>query len=834
MKHTLVALAIIFLAVAAPAPALGAAKFIEEPATERVDGDVRITFTVDRPADVAVAIVDKEGRVARHLAAGALGENAPAPLAKNALSQTLTWDGRDDRGRRAPKGDYSVRVGLGLTAVFDKVLGWNPKMVGEIKALAVDGDGRLYCFNGYSVPGLVVFDREGEYVRTLIPHDATKARGIRTLRREDGERVPYLTNMRDPYPFVQLGISSLRSSGSMVVTPGGRVVIAGPKRTGVAVLGADGRIPERLLGAAALPAAAKGIAGLAAAADGKALYASAAGKQAAVYRIPWNGRPGRAKVFTTDLESAGELAADAEGNVYVCDRAAGCVAVFDSTGKPRRAIETKDAWQVAVHPKTGAVYVAARRSLTKFADWQSEAAGWTRPLPEVPGNTPPVMALDPTGETPVLWIGCPQQRNYSKYVLWRIEDLGEKPGEPTEFAYRGPNALYSPVHIAVDPARDEVYVREWRESWRGQWFKRIDGETGEMEKLPIRGNEMAIGPNGYLYCRKAQQVGSWITRYDHAGKVVPFKKVMNPPQAGDRPGLWVLDSLRGATAIGMKGFDVAPNGDLYVLRYFSARGGKGPWKKKGFEFPEFPPGVGFLTPLIDVYGPEAGLKTEGIVAYFKQGACGVEVDRGGNIYVSEHITPKGRYYAEPLADQLPTPTGAGNRLFELKNGRLNWYLFNTGSLFKFGPDGGTIRPAKETDPGAQFAGTRGNNTRYVTVKGALWQHFGVAPSPADTNRGHNGGCVCTNNRFDLDAFGRVYVPDVHRFCIDVLDANGNRLTSFGRYGNADDRRPGIPINWGSFVGWSRKAVYVCDNLNRRILRVRLEYHVEKAAKVPAG
>ena len=180
---------------------------------------------------------------------------------------------------------------------------------------------------------------------------------------------------------------------------------------------------------------------------------------------------------------------------------------------------------------------------------------------------------------------------------------------------------------------------------------RFDGATGRREDLSIRGDEMDVGPDGLLYCRsfRGGEVGSWITRYDRSGKVVPFKKARNPPAAGKHPGLWVLGSLRGATAVGMKGFDVAPNGDIYVLRYFSARGGKGPWIKKGYKFPAMPPGVGFLTPLIDVYGSEGELKRSGIVAYFMQCACGVRVDRAGNIYVADHIKPKGVYYAAGLA-----------------------------------------------------------------------------------------------------------------------------------------------------------------------------------------
>ena len=137
----------------------------------------------------------------------------------------------------------------------------------------------------------VVFDRAGKYVRTLLPHDPSKAPAIRTLLREDGLRVPLLHNMRDPYPFVQLGLNRLRSSGSMVVTPGGEVLIAGPKGNRLMVLGADGSITRPLLGPAVLPDGAGGVCGLALSPDGKYLYASGPGPGGAGRRR--DAHPGR-------------------------------------------------------------------------------------------------------------------------------------------------------------------------------------------------------------------------------------------------------------------------------------------------------------------------------------------------------------------------------------------------------------------------------------------------------------------------------------------------------------------------------------------------------------
>jgi hypothetical protein len=467
--------------------------------------------------------------------------------------------------------------------------------------------------------------------------------------------------------------------------------------------------------------------------------------------------------------------------------------------------------------------------LVKFAGPSSDKPDWTLPLPKAAGNPRTVFALDASGTRPLLWVGGSSE--YSPFTLWRIEDLGDRPGDPVEISDRGSVGMLSPVHLAADPVRDEVYVREWRGSWRGQWVVRFDGRTGQRTDLKVRGNEMDVGPDGLLYsrCFHGGEVGSWIHRYDREGRAVPFAQAVAPLPKSDPTGLWVLDSLRGATAVGMKGFDVAPNGDIYVLRYFSARGGKGPWLQQGFQFPELPQGVDYLTPLIDVYGRDGKLKTGGIVKYFRQGACGLRVARDGSIYVADHIRPVDQPYPEDLAAKLPAPGQPD--MWAWPHGSHNGYLFNYGSLFKFGPAGGNIAPAGGETPGALFAGTRGKASQFVTVQGALWRHRQISPVPADTDSGHS-GCVCTNGRFDLDGFGRIFVPDACQFRVLVLDAAGNRVASFGRYGNADDKSGQIALNWAAFVSCSRGSVYLADNLNRRLLRVELGHVAEETRDIP--
>lgn len=64
-------------------------------------GGVNIAFALTEPGEVSVVIESPTGRTVRTLArqfAGEAGQNS------------VSWDGRDDSGRRVPAGQYRCRV----------------------------------------------------------------------------------------------------------------------------------------------------------------------------------------------------------------------------------------------------------------------------------------------------------------------------------------------------------------------------------------------------------------------------------------------------------------------------------------------------------------------------------------------------------------------------------------------------------------------------------------------------------------------------------------------------------------------------------------------------
>jgi hypothetical protein len=115
------------------------------------------------------------------------------------------------------------------------------------------------------------------------------------------------------------------------------------------------------------------------------------------------------------------------------------------------------------------------------------------------------------------------------------------------------------------------------------------------------------------------------------------------------------------------------------------------------------------------------------------------------------------------------------------------------------------------------------------LQGALWMRAGFSHVGQCSNNDH---CHCAGTDFDMDDFGRIFAPDTGRFRVGVLDANGNELVSFGRYGNQDCAGPEIAFGWIIGVAVTDRYAYVADLLNKRVLRVKLHYVASAVAAIP--
>ncbi|MFH1022628.1 MAG: hypothetical protein V1809_04510 [Planctomycetota bacterium] len=777
-----------------------------QPPSAKASGDkVTISFSVKTSCDAAVWVEDGAGKIVRHIAAGMLGENPPEPF-KKGLGQELEWEGKDDAGQPAPAG-CKVKVGLGLGTKFDKILGWNGQKIGWVQGFDLGPKGEIYVLTTnetyFTSPTVQVFTREGKYLRTIMPYPANlpdeAIAGLGFVSFPGQGRQPKIhdTLYLDLYPGYNSDFSTC--GNSLTVLPDGRVALVGPLGWlhgdgRLLLIGADGSVPKgSYLGPLLSAKSADGRVHLCLSPDGKRIYFSGLrqnqkGKEAArpvIYRTTWEEK-GEPAVFAGEAGQEGSdekhfndprgLAIDPEGRLYVADHFNHRVVALDPEGKFIGAATVEFPDKVAVHPKTGAIYVLTATSRDEKetpANWYGRAwevkklikldglkngrQEWSVDLPRCfsSGN----LVLDAGVDPPVLLVGG------IPGGLVQFVDRGAKAEEPKElFPYQ--QGLCRPMYLAVDRAREELYVRDYSD--RIGWV-RFDGRTGTRQDLKFKESpsagpsDVAVGPDGFLYFANREGV---VARFDRDEKPVPFaatgKNEIGFP--GDELG-------RGEKSRGVRGLCVSPAGDVYALLYASGHTSKQTYVA------------------LDVFDAKGARKFERMLK-MSVFAGGVRVDRQGNIYVSD-TNGKLRDAFKGVAD-LP-----------------KCYQRANGSLFKFTPPGAGGEPK------------------------LLWEYPEVSTS------GSSRDCACFTPRFDLDGFGRIFTPDVLRFSVTVLDAGGNALGRFGGYGNMDSQGPGssvpspeISLGWPQHVAVSDEAVYVSDMLNRRVLRAKLVYAATAECPAP--
>jgi len=166
--------------------------FVQQPTmVSNGSGGYTITFQVSQNTDVEVSIVNvAQAKVIRHLAAGVLGTNPPAPLAANSLSQTLTWDGKDDFGVAVASQGLNARVRAGASPKLVNLLGENLYSFGSgTPTILTAPSGSVYMLG--KAGGLFTFirkyDASGNYIKTifppsaLYPSDSMKGWGINVI-----------------------------------------------------------------------------------------------------------------------------------------------------------------------------------------------------------------------------------------------------------------------------------------------------------------------------------------------------------------------------------------------------------------------------------------------------------------------------------------------------------------------------------------------------------------------------------------------------------------------------------------------------------------------------
>ena len=605
-------------------------EFAVKPRIRKQGPSCVISFESRAACDATVAVIGPDGRIVRHLASGVLGRNAPWPLKQGALSQSIAWDGNDDFGRPVPTG-CAVRVGLGLKAEYDRSLGWSPGKTSQRMGFAVGPGGRLYVLDGGVRQGqgvcfgVRVYDREGRYLRQVSPPPAHVAPEVATIewnRTSQGGLVP---RTRVGYYGVTLtreeGLGEACTWQTPVVTRDGKFVMISRSsreqraRKLVVLDGRDGRIGKgdvilidkdsELMGVGRVHNG--GPVCMALSPDGRWLYlGSPEGLEGVhgVFRVDIAGR-GRARLFLGERNRAGRdnahfssprgVACDSKGNVYVADRGNDRIQVFTAGGRFLKTIPVTSPNQIAVHRKTGEIYVMQllrkdglpRRQMTllKLGGLDDPAVRFRRPAIQCDHNEElalrsPLLAVDDSGDETYLWL------KLSGNHIARFRDAGTRlqtvsAGEVNKVTrgWNKWNPLADRCQITADPVHEELYIREDGMCGAGAMI-RVDGRSGKVLDscgqqdtgmvTPFGVENVRVSWGGRVYYRTGHR-GEWLTCYDPETKqLVPLPgATWTAQQQGSveykgRPYRAVYIPASGGARTFQDVMGVGLNGDLYI------------------------------------------------------------------------------------------------------------------------------------------------------------------------------------------------------------------------------------------------------------------------------
>ena len=825
-------------AVVAAEPA-GPLAFTRAPGATRAGGGLLVEFALSRGADVEVSVLDAKGKVVRRLAAGVLGAAAapPAPL-QAGLAQKLPWDGRDDYGQAVndPAG-CSMRVRAGMGVRLDRIVGGDPyaywsHQSGQgdhaqwsLAGLEAKADARVYLLahtTFYGYPALRQYDARGNYVRTLFPPPAGRAAedvaGWGVNARPDGTyalRAGFGWNSAVPNRPSLCGGSGGGGTwcGLLMPTPDTRsLCVMSPPRVGNSrmTIGADGTlrkieqapllagqdVPKRLTGpfysAFAPDGKTQYVSGLCAADEKGRPLTAGPWRDGQVWKIDAGTR--QASAFfaldetnsTATREAIGHsdpnpyaaiqgLAVDPAGRVFVCDRQNRRVLVLDPQGRIVRAIPLANADAVAVHPKSGAIYVTTRfgnysgngeLKLLKFGDWsQDDAPAQELSLFKGIGKFRDCsrLAVVEDGGEVLVWVA------YTTLPARVYRDTRAGLELVKDFYQAGTQRALDMRHMMLDQATGDAYISDGHGFlFRvGDWNEPTFELCMQDDKTRLAASSIAIDARRrHLFTHFHWKNGVYRWSMD-AGRFAPAPVGPHGHQVTQQVTCsWIF------TGLGERGMAVGPGGGLATL---------GVLPDKDNRADDYSGPLHFFRPDAE-RAPWQPLRFRRFGGA-KPNSGGIRFDLRGNLYVGLQDGP---------ARQLPPPFDKDRD-----------FAASTGRIYKYAPTGpaggGDLFPTEPAAPAKIYD-----------------VHYGpLAPSSRTP-------------RFGVDGWGRIYYPTGLLPRVSVIDNEGNAILAFGTYGNRDstgglggDLVPtrDVPLGWVSSVDADDDFICVSDVLNVRLLRL---------------
>lgn len=577
------------------------------------------------------------------------------------------------------------------------------------------------------------------------------------------------------------------------------------------------------------------------------------------------------------------VAVDQKGRVYVADFMNNRVQVFAPDGTFLKSIPVHRPAIVAIAGRSQSIYVFTslvynrelvekqeriKPQLTVFKSFDDPRQTLSCPLPEGFGGsatgfwyggmgTPLSATVDDHTDPPTIWLADEWVREnvltrgkiaYRNIELFSLEGgaLKSRRSFAKDVARSvkvSQPARYGRARLYLNPLNGKLYVGEGQAfDWKS--FKdmiEIDPESGasRIVPLPFDAEDMCFDRQGLAYLRSI----GMLVRYDattwrevpwdygeeHGGvhtssssdrRVAKVASGLALPANGGWHHGGMFVSSRGHLAVAC-GVNVQPPGGEFAT-------GKVEQPGKAYA-PRIYPGRSVDgrggAPLIHIWDHRGRTLFEDVVPGIGGNTYGLGLDRDNAVYMMSSATRvlDGVRYLNRLSGTLMKVVPGKPKLLS------------------------TDKRVPVPLPAAELPGRPidlvGAGQGPAWADGVEWMYGGVGYDGKNAGV----GCGCWNARAAFDFFGRSFAPELDRFRIAVLDANGNLILRIGRYGNGDSAGPSslVPLG-GDEVGLMHGAylatqtdrrLFVADPSNDRIFSVRLDYEEESKvalAQVPDG
>ncbi len=229
------------------------------------------------------------------------------------------------------------------------------------------------------------------------------------------------------------------------------------------------------------------------------------------------------------------------------------------------------------------------------------------------------------------------------------------------------------------------------------------------------------------------------------GAIYRFNMSDGKPSPWPQTGKYWVGGLNpnSGWAGGAKGLAVGPAGEVYVNSMAST-------------VDVVSMGAGYYGARLQVKVVKDGVIIDTCRIFVFASFSTIQVDRKGNIYVGCTINPKGLTMPEDVQSLVNPPPAYAN---------LGKISSQTGCILKFPNTGGSLLPTTTGDYDYEFwrEGT------HLKATGLTWGYFGFSRVLDATG----GQCWCYSENFDIDNWGRLFVPNTHQAEMAVIDNNRN-------------------------------------------------------------